>query len=119
MRLTWTLLGGIGLGAGLMYFLDPQRGVRRRVMIRHITRVIHATPVRLNSIALDRRARAGGWAAHTGTRLRPAANINWVFGPGEKPQTWMPPPLYFLLVMTFFPFGIYPPTHLLLLRWCG
>src|SRR5438876_11370325 len=73
MRLTWTLLGGIGLGAGLMYFPDPQRGARRRVRVRHITCVIHATPVRLNSIALDRSAHAGGWAAHTGTRLRPAA----------------------------------------------
>jgi hypothetical protein len=48
----------------------------------------------------------------------PSANINWVFGPGEKPQTWMPPSLYFLLVMAFFPLGIYLPTHLLVLWWC-
>lgn len=46
----------------------------------------------------------------------PAANINWVFGPGGQPQTWLSPALYFLLVMFIFPFGIYFPTHVLL-RW--
>src|SRR5437763_16545200 len=29
-----SLLGGIGLGAGLMYFLDPQQGRRRRGLVR-------------------------------------------------------------------------------------
>lgn len=28
------LLGGLGLGAGLMYFLDPDRGQKRRTMLR-------------------------------------------------------------------------------------
>jgi hypothetical protein len=46
----------------------------------------------------------------------PAANINWVFGPGGQPQTWLSPSLYFFLVMLVFPFGIYFPTHVLL-RW--
>ena len=32
----------------------------------------------------------------------PAANINWVFGPGTQPQTWMAPFHYFLLVMGWF-----------------
>ncbi|HYH46747.1 MAG TPA: hypothetical protein VEG34_13765 [Thermoanaerobaculia bacterium] len=29
-----TLLGGVGLGAGLMYFLDPDDGRRRRALAR-------------------------------------------------------------------------------------
>jgi hypothetical protein len=49
----------------------------------------------------------------------PAANINWVCGPGARPQTWLPAPLYFLAVMLVFPFGIYLPTHWLLRRWFG
>jgi osmotically-inducible protein OsmY len=31
-RLSW--LGGIGIGAALMYFLDPKRGARRRHMVK-------------------------------------------------------------------------------------
>ena len=34
MEQTLRLLGGIGLGAGLMYFLDPQQGRRRRALVR-------------------------------------------------------------------------------------
>jgi hypothetical protein len=33
-RKTAALLGGIGLGAALMYVLDPERGRRRRAMVR-------------------------------------------------------------------------------------
>jgi hypothetical protein len=34
MRGELTLLGGIGLGAALMYTLDPDRGNRRRALVR-------------------------------------------------------------------------------------
>lgn len=44
----------------------------------------------------------------------PTANTNYVFGPGEKPQTFMQPPLYLLLVMAFLPVCVYLPTHLIL-----
>ena len=46
----------------------------------------------------------------------PAANINWVYGFGNTPQTWLPGPLYVLLLMVLFPLVIYLPTHLLLGR---
>jgi hypothetical protein len=45
----------------------------------------------------------------------PEENINWVFGPGEKPQKKISPPLYLLAVMLFFPVFIYVPTHFLLI----
>ena len=48
---------------------------------------------------------------------RPTDNINWVFGPGSKPQTAMPPWAYLAVMLVFFPLCIYLPTHLLLLRW--
>jgi hypothetical protein len=44
----------------------------------------------------------------------PADNVNWVYGPGSKPQTRIGPRTYLVLVMLFFSLVIYLPTHLLL-----
>ena len=44
----------------------------------------------------------------------PEENVNWVFGLGGKPQTWMPPLAYLALLLIGFPLLIYLPTHLLL-----
>ena len=44
----------------------------------------------------------------------PADNVNWVYGPGSRPQTWISPRAYLALVMVSFPLVIYLPTHLLL-----
>ena len=49
----------------------------------------------------------------------PSQNINWVFGFGNEPQTWLPDPLYVGLLMVLFPLIIYLPTHLLLNRLFG
>lgn len=49
----------------------------------------------------------------------PAKNINWVFGPGSEPQTWMPPLLYLALLMLFLPVIVYLPTHLVLEKLFG
>jgi hypothetical protein len=43
-------------------------------------------------------------------------NINWVYGPGKEPQTWMPDYLWVLLLMISVPLLIYLPTHLVLKR---
>ena len=40
-RVTGALAAGVGLGAGLMYYLDPDRGSRRRTHARN--QVIHAS----------------------------------------------------------------------------
>jgi hypothetical protein len=42
----------------------------------------------------------------------PSENVNRVYGFGEKPQTWMPAPLFVALLMVLFPIVIYLPTHL-------
>ena len=44
----------------------------------------------------------------------PSKNINWVFGPGVKPQQQISPRLYLLVVMLAFPLCIHLPTHLML-----
>jgi len=41
LRAGRALLTGLGLGAGLMYFMDPERGRRRRALVRD--KVTHAT----------------------------------------------------------------------------
>ena len=46
----------------------------------------------------------------------PADNINWVFGPGNKPQHYLPQLLYLALLMIFFPLVIYLPAHWILSR---
>ena len=58
------------------------------------------------------------WAVLIVTYLTtdPAKNINWVFGPGSKPQRVLPPLLYLGLEMAIIPICVFLPTHLLLDR---
>ena len=49
----------------------------------------------------------------------PAENVNSVYGFGEKPQTWMPGPLFVALLMVLFPVVVYLPTQLILERVFG
>ena len=44
----------------------------------------------------------------------PERNVNWVYGPGTRPQKKLPDWLYLLIVMLVFPVGFYLPTHALL-----
>jgi osmotically-inducible protein OsmY len=58
------LLGGLGLGAALMYVLDPQRGKRRRALVRDkAVHAAHKTSDRLDARSRDLRNRAHGVAA--------------------------------------------------------
>jgi hypothetical protein len=41
-------------------------------------------------------------------------NVNWSYGFGEKPQTWMPARLFVLVMALAFPVVIYVPTDFLL-----
>lgn len=50
------------------------------------------------------------------TLTDPAENVNWVFGPGAKPQSRIPRLVYLAAVMVFFPLVVYWPTHLVLSR---
>jgi hypothetical protein len=46
----------------------------------------------------------------------PAENINWVFGPGAKPQHRLPPTVYLAMIVVGFPLFVYWPTHFMLVR---
>lgn len=66
----WKLAGAAGLGAGLMYFLDPDRGTRRRKLIED--KLVHASHVAgegLQKTARDFRNRATGAGATAKQRV--------------------------------------------------
>jgi len=58
------LLSGIGLGATLMYMVDPDRGKRRRARVRDkLARVTHKAPDAIGATARDISNRVRGLAA--------------------------------------------------------
>lgn len=67
------LLAGAGLGAGVMFLLDPDRGKRRRALLRdkaiHLSRVGSCT---VGKISRDIRNRAIGVASEVRARLKEA-----------------------------------------------
>jgi hypothetical protein len=44
----------------------------------------------------------------------PERNLNWVFGIGSPPQTWVPGPLYLVFLMCAYPLLVLIPTHFIL-----
>ena len=64
------LLSGAVMGASLMYLLDPERGARRRGLVRdQVTRAGHRLGEGLDATARDVRNRAKGTAAEVKSRL--------------------------------------------------
>lgn len=70
MRKEILVAGGVGIGLGLMYVLDPERGKRRRAMLRdRTTHALRSTRVTLGKKAQDMGNRARGLAAEARTAL--------------------------------------------------
>ena len=66
-----TLLAGAGVGAGLLYLLDPNAGARRRALARdQAASALHRTRDLLGKAGRDLRHRAHDIAAATSSRLR-------------------------------------------------
>lgn len=72
MDRTLYLLGGLGVGAGLMFLLDPDRGNRRRALVRdkfsHWSRTM---PETFKNRGEDLRNRLYGFFVEARSRLRP------------------------------------------------
>lgn len=49
----------------------------------------------------------------------PVLNLNWVYRPFNKPQTWMSPGLYLLVCILGYTVLVFLPTHLLLKKLFG
>jgi uncharacterized membrane protein len=67
---TAALLGGLGLGAALMYFLDPSRGRRRRALVRdQMAHAVRKGEHGVEATIHDLSNRAQGLAAETRSRF--------------------------------------------------
>lgn len=70
------VIGGVGLGAGVMYLLDPDRGRRRRAMLRDgISARVCDSERFLQKSGRDFGNRARGMAAKTRNRVFPAGPV--------------------------------------------
>jgi osmotically-inducible protein OsmY len=71
MRDEAKIIGGLLVGIGLMYLLDPDRGARRRALVRdQAARASHKLGDGLDATARDLGNRARGTAAELRSRLR-------------------------------------------------
>ena len=74
-----TLLTSIGLGAGLMYFLDPQHGTRRRTMvIDRANRFVNNIDESIDIAVQDARNRARGVLSEMTARLSDQESPDWI-----------------------------------------
>jgi osmotically-inducible protein OsmY len=70
MKKTWTGVGGLGVGAALMYLFDPERGNRRRALLRDkALHVAHSTGEKLDVKSRDAANRLHGLLARTKSLL--------------------------------------------------
>jgi hypothetical protein len=76
MHHTWSIVGGASLGAGLMYFLDPDRGRRRRALMRNKSiRWSRKTREFAGSTSRDMRNRAQGMGTAVKSWVQPAPPV--------------------------------------------
>ena len=74
-----TLLTSVGMGAALMYFLDPQQGTRRRALVRdRVNRLINDLDDSIDVIMEDSRNRARGVLSEMTAKLSDQAAPDWV-----------------------------------------
>jgi uncharacterized membrane protein len=74
-----TLITTLGLGAGLMYFLDPQHGERRRSMVRNkANQFVNDIDDSINIAMQDARNRARGVLSEMTARLSDERTPDWI-----------------------------------------
>ena len=74
-----TILVSLGLGAGLMYFLDPQYGTRRRALIRdRANRLVNRLDDSLDMTVEDMRNRARGMLSELTAKLSDQGAPDWI-----------------------------------------
>lgn len=79
MKKLTSILAGIGIGAGLMYYLDPETGNRRRALVRdQFVSMKHQADDAIDISVQDLRNRSKGLLAETAARLSKKEIPDWV-----------------------------------------
>src|ERR1051325_11462958 len=74
-----TILVSIGLGAGLMYFYDPQHGERRRTMVRdRANKLVNDFDDSIDMAVRDARNRARGVLSEMTAKLSDEGAPDWI-----------------------------------------
>ena len=74
-----TLLTSVGVGAGLMYFLDPEQGDRRRAMVRDkANRLVNNLDESIDTAMEDARNRARGVLSEMTAKLSDQGAPDWI-----------------------------------------
>lgn len=118
----WRLALGSHLTGGTEYMFDPAYPLHIRGLSLFHLAIPPLLAWAVARLGYDRRAlpiqTAVAWLVLPVSLLfGPVKDLNWVYGPYEKQQTWMSPGLWFAVCMVGFPLLLYFPTHLALSRW--
>src|SRR5512147_42581 len=74
-----TLVTSLGIGAGLMYFMDPQQGAQRRSLVRDkADSLVHSVDDSLDVAVEDARSRARGLLAEWSAKLSGEDVPDWI-----------------------------------------
>jgi len=118
------LLGARFLGS-TAYMFEPDRPLYLKALsLFHIMLPVIMVFL-LRRLGYDRRALIAQtlliWIVLPVTYLLtdPTENVNFVYGPGMEPQTWLHPIAYLALIMILLPVVVCLPMHLLLGRLFG
>jgi len=118
----WRLLFGYHLTGGTEYMFDPTYPFYIRVLSTFHLAIPPLLAWAIIRLGYDRRAlriqTLVAWVVLPLSLLfGPEKDLNWVYGPYEKPQTWISPGLWFAIWLVGFPLILYLPMHLALCRW--
>jgi hypothetical protein len=118
----WRLALGHHLTGGTEYMFDPAFPLHIRALSLFHLAIPPLLAWAVAQLGYDRRAlpiqMVVAWVILPVSLLFGSVkDVNWVYGPYERVQTWMSQGQWFAICMVGFPLLLYLPTHLALARW--
>ena len=119
------VLSGARLFGATAYMFEPDRPLYLKALSLFHFFLPVIMVFLLRRLGYDRRALVAQtvliWLVLPATYLLtgPADNINFVYGPGKEPQTWLHPTAYLVAIMLLLPVVVCLPMHLVLNRFFG